>query len=423
MHSIEPEVAPPTPTPPTPAPPTPAPPTPASAPAHEASQDLPDRQPIDSENVSAPDEPATVDNTKQDDRKADAIPNRPAPQPRQPLPTAPSGPRPYFDPDGPTIHVRRVKRKKKNHRQEARPTTSEIINANDEVGIRVRTKPRWYRLIGRSGSMPGFEFEYTLGSAPILFGHMLLQAVCACVVIQQLPNAMQTGEFSEWGPVLGALMVSFVVATYTVSMLTQILAQSAKGVVDEINMDPVVGIKHMARWIVVAIAGPAFLMASTVWFWVNCGEISTLDWIVLGELVVATFAYFLVGGTTTLAIGRLSGVLPHSVLGTIFAMPMTVLWTTLLFLTGGGISAWLTKTGAESLHADGDGGYFLVALACILMGFVGLGLARWLGTAFFKHRMDTLVEQATKTIVPKDMTEFAEHAQQAGQATRQRIEK
>jgi hypothetical protein len=316
------------------------------------------------------------------------------------------------------VPIRRVKRRKKNREQQAGPTTPEIINANEEVGIQVRTRPRWYRLIGRSKSRPGFEFEfeYTLGNVPILFGQMLLHAVCACILIEKLPDAMQSSEPAGWAPVILASFIWFLVATYTISMLSQILAQAAKGVVDEISMDPMLGLKHMGRWIVIAIAGPAFLLSAAIWFWINCGKITTLDWIVLGELVVATFAYFLVGGTTTLAVGRLRGVLPHAVLGTIFAMPMTVLWSTLLFLAGGCSSAWLIKMAAERIHSEEDAGYFFVALAFLLMGFVGLGLVRWLGSAFFKHRMDAVVEHATKTIVPQDMTEFAEHAKHAGQA-------
>lgn len=352
-------------------------------------------------------------------RAATPDPPRPLPRPRQPQ--ASSGPRPYFDPDGQVAPVRRIKRKQKPKNRADDPTTPEIINASDEVGIQLRSKPHWYRLLGRSKSTRSFEFEigYTIGNVPIVFGHMLLHAVCACVLLEWLPLAMQSSESQDWMPVVLTSLVWFVVAAYTISLLSQILAHSAKGVVDEINRDPWVALKHIGRWIVIAICGPAILLGGAAWFWVNCGEVTTLDWVVLVELIIAAFAYFLVGGTTSLAMGRLRGALPGSVLGTIAAMPMTVLLSTLLFLAGGCSAAWLIKSAAEGIHAELDAGYFLVALAFIIMGFVGLGLARWLGSAFFAHRMESVVEQATTTtIVPKDMTDFAELAQHAGRSVK-----
>lgn len=342
-------------------------------------------------------------------------PERPAPRPRQPQPT---GPVPYWEADGPVVPVRRIKRRdeQRKKRRAAQPSTSELINSSGEVGIQVRRKARWYRLIGRSRTSPAFELEYKLGNIPIVIGHMLLHTICMCILIEQLPEAMQKSSFADWSPVFVTGVVWFAVGTFTISLISQVLAHAAKGVVDEINKDPVIALRLLGRWIVIAIAGPALLLSSAIWFWIICGEITLLDWIVLGELIIATFAYFLVSGTTTLAIERLKGVLPTSVLGTIAAMPLTVLWSTLVFLVSGVGSTWLIKTAAEDIHASGDVGYFLVALAAITMGLVGLGLAHWLGGAFFKHRMDTMVDQVSKTIVPKDMSEFAEIAKQTGRS-------
>jgi hypothetical protein len=64
-------------------------------------------------------------------------------------------------------------------------------------------------------------------------------------------------------------------------------------------------LKSVLRWLVCCLAGPVVPAVLACYFWLNGGDLTVLDWIVIGELAVLAVAYWLLAVVRTSESGRL----------------------------------------------------------------------------------------------------------------------
>ena len=144
-------------------------------------------------------------------------------------------PKPYFmiDDDSPAAPPRVLRQRRDRtgrpqtrglpagiHPGSVAEAASQSLAESPEHGLTLRTPPKWYRLISRSGAYRGpsllNELGYSLGNFPFVATVSFLLALTLSVGAADLPQAMQQSGYAP-ALVVSSALVFLVVAVHAVS--------------------------------------------------------------------------------------------------------------------------------------------------------------------------------------------------------------
>lgn len=168
------------------------------------------------------------------------------------------------------------------------------------------------------------------------------------------------------------MLVPLVVLAYTCGFLDCVLASSASGqagVVSWPGRDFGLALKSCLWWLLAFLAGPVLPATIAPLYWTYVGEVTTLDWIILGELGVLAIGYWLLAVLAVSRSDRVSDLNPLRVLKLAERLGYRA-WVAALAASVLGVCAVLLVLGTlPLLHVN--------AVAGVLLVFI------WGGTLFF----------------------------------------
>jgi hypothetical protein len=223
---------------------------------------------------------------------------------------------------------------------------------------------------------------YPLRAWGQICGLSLILAVLTAVAVQLLP---QLGEFQAnsgqgWLPVL-VLSVPVLILGYAAAFLDMVVSGAVAGGEQEVSFPgfnvPLI-LRSAVKWVACFLAGPVLPAAAALWYWVQCGDPGTLDWVILGELAVFAVAWWLMALLALSDTTRWSGLAPQHV----HAMIGRMRWRCLPALAAPAAvlgCGWLGLAAIEVSHNNAPGGFLMLVGAWLAALTVGTFLLRLLG--------------------------------------------
>lgn len=115
------------------------------------------------------------------------------------------------------------------------------------------------------------------------------------------------------------------------------------------------------RWLICFLAGPVFLVAVIVAFWMYCGDLLLFDWFIVAELGVVTVGYWLFVLASVGMSGGLTGVHPFQVIDLVHRLGYRSAVVAVLAAAFAGAHAWLGLTALDGVHRGASGWVWLFA--------------------------------------------------------------
>jgi len=143
-------------------------------------------------------------------------------------------------------------------------------------------------------------------------------------------------------------------------------------------------LRSAARWLLCFLAGPVLFAVTGYFYWLNCGE-TLLDNLILAELGVAGFAYWLFALLAVTESGRFRDLNPVAVVDTAHRLRwrgLAVVLAALLFVAHG----WVLLSAALTLQGNSPKGWALVIGAWAGGVFWGMFFSRLLGIWCYRSR-------------------------------------
>lgn len=174
--------------------------------------------------------------------------------------------------------------------------------------IRLRNRPRWMKLYGptRPGNYPAADPFF--GGVIVVCAISAALAVSGGFAIQLLPQALHDGWLSlPHGPLLVATTVIVLLAiVYAASFIGQAITESAEMGANSWQFDLEIGraARCAACGLGSLLGGPILFLAGGLLYWLNCGRVTPLDWLILAELAVAGIGSWLALACGSAFIGR-----------------------------------------------------------------------------------------------------------------------
>jgi hypothetical protein len=222
---------------------------------------------------------------------------------------------------------------------------------------------------------------YPLRASKLVLGLAFLLTCLTFVAASLLPRL---GEFQlrsaeGWLPAL-VLVLPLLILGYTANFLDAAVTTAVTGGAQEVawagaNLAQVG--RSLAKWLACFLAGPVLPAAGALWYWLACGDPDAVDYALLGELVVAALAWWLL---TLLSVSEagLAGFNPVRVGRLVHRMGWRALPSLAAPLAGLGLG-WLALTAVEEQHREAAVGFLLLAALWLTLLSAGTFLLRLLG--------------------------------------------
>jgi hypothetical protein len=236
---------------------------------------------------------------------------------------------------------------------------------------RFELESRWYHCL-----------LYPLRALGQIGGLSLILAVLTTLAVQLLP---QLGEFDissgqGWLPVL-ILSVPLLILGYAAAFLDVVVSGAVAGGEQYVSFPglnvPLI-LRSAVKWAACFLAGPIVPAAGAVWYWVQCGDPTPLDYVILGELVVLSVAWWLMALLSINDTLGWSGLAPWRVHALIARMKWRCLPA--LAAPAAAIAAgWLALSGVDQQHHNGFVGFLMLIGAWLTALTAGTFFLRLLG--------------------------------------------
>ncbi len=248
--------------------------------------------------------------------------------------------------------------------------------------VMLRRPPRWIRLLPKQ-SDPRWYDQLTLPVFRIP-AFVRLAALLTLITAATLAGWLAIPRFTYWQiPAFGIAILMFLAllgSSLTYFNATIVLASRGKVKHEpELNGDPLLGLVSCGQWLACFLAGPALLFLAALIYWVNCGELTVVDWLILAEIGIIGVGWWSMGVLITNAVEGTRVAWPRQVIQTAVGMGTKTIQLTLLasvvflghaFLVGYSIS----RLNAEPflslfrLSLCWTSGLYLTAFTCRRMG-------------------------------------------------------
>jgi hypothetical protein len=171
-------------------------------------------------------------------------------------------------------------------------------------------------------------------------------------------------------------------AGYTAGFLDCTLASALAGQAGEVRWpgaNVFLVVKSLVRWLLCFLTGPALLAAAGYLYWLHCGDMDWLDWIILGEIAVGAAGYALLALAASNERDRLRDANPLRVLelGDRLGYRALILAVAAAAVVLG--CGWYLSLALEELHREVVGGWLLLAMTWTALLFLTTFLLRLLG--------------------------------------------
>jgi hypothetical protein len=240
---------------------------------------------------------------------------------------------------------------------------------------------RWYQCL-----------LYPFRAWPLVFG--LSGALAFCIGMSTFVHR-QAQQFAQGISVLGiyALWVSvpLLILSYSFGFLDCVMAGALAGEFRHVRwpgrrLD--MALKSCYVWAVCFLAGPVVPIALALTFWLQAGEMEIVDWLILGELVVVGFGYWLLVLLTVNAKDGLANVNPVRVMESIGRLGWPLMGVALGTAVVMILHVLALIPALASVQREEGSGWLTMILCCWSGMFWATFLFRWLGVWY--RRVDLM---------------------------------
>lgn len=159
-----------------------------------------------------------------------------------------------------------------------------------EVEIRLRRAPRWMRLYEPSNSRLTSAADLLLLRILMLAGLAGAIALSAGGAVHLLPDAVRGKALGlPHGPLLVLSSMAFAFAAmYVASFIGQMVHHAVTGSPQGWQFDVSFGraASYAARWLASFVCGPLLIAGGGLAYWLHCGRLTAVDWMILAELAL-----------------------------------------------------------------------------------------------------------------------------------------
>jgi hypothetical protein len=245
---------------------------------------------------------------------------------------------------------------------------------------------RWYQCL-----------LYPFRAWPLVFG--LSGALAFCIGMSTFVHR-QTQEFAQGIAVFGIYLlwasIPLLILSYSCGFLDCVMAGALAGEFRHVRwpgsrLD--MALKSCYVWVVCFLAGPVVPIALALTFWLQAGEMEIMDWLILAELVVVGFGYWLLVLLTVNAKDGLANVSPMRVMESIgrlgWFLISVALGTAVVMI----LHVLALIPALASVQREEGSGWLTMILCCWSGMFWATFLFRWLGVWY--RRVDLMSRPIT----------------------------
>jgi hypothetical protein len=226
---------------------------------------------------------------------------------------------------------------------------------------------------------------YPFRAWPLVFGLSGALAICAglAALVQREEQELTQGNSTVliYIYVLSA-PVPLLILSYTFGFLDCVMTGALAGEFRHVRWPGrKIGLafKSCFTWAACFLAGPIVPIALALIFWLQAGEIQIIDWLILGELVIVAFAYWIL---VLLTVHAKDG-LPHSNPLQVTLMVGQLGWKSIGIAVGAAgvalVHVLIAIAALTDLQRDKSWGWFALILCSWSAMFWATFLFRWLG--------------------------------------------
>ena len=290
--------------------------------------------------------------------------------------------------------------------------TSEISEEEMDRALLVRTRPTYWRLIGRrpriwdcySGTWSALSWRFfadrltvldwysatwsTISAAPFLLKVAVQLTVISGLILlgvsptesalpmtRLLLTLMSVGLVAMpfvLGNVGNYLCMSFVLAA---GRSRKPVAAASRSHVDRVLL-------YFSRWLLCLVAGPLWIFLGTYAYWLNCGALRAIDWFILVELLSIGAGYWFAAVLSVELDQRLLSANPLRVMQTVTRLgPRFLLYMAFGFAAVATPAAIMISAFA-ALPTNPIVGLALIAVAWVVALYLAAGVVQVLGTLY-----------------------------------------
>ena len=181
------------------------------------------------------------------------------------------------------------------------PTRGGVTSGLDpgEAKIILRSPPRWTRLLSRRIEPRWYHsLTYPISNVPIFFKLAIMLTVLTAFALGGWLS-IDRDQPKNWPYAMLAtsLVLLLFVLGRTLNYFNAILTLAAQGKVKHdasIDFDPVRALLGCGQWFACLLAGPVFLFAAALGYWLYAGDLSVIDWMIVAELFFVGVGWWLV---------------------------------------------------------------------------------------------------------------------------------
>lgn len=234
-------------------------------------------------------------------------------------------------------------------------------------------------------------------SWPLVFGLAFGLAVHLGITSLLLPEVMKlaNSEPAFWVICWSWGMITLVFSGYVVGFLECTLASALAGEVGQIRWPGEsfrIAMRSFGRWFSCFLAGPVVLVTIAVVFWLKSGDLAVIDRLILGELIVIAFSYWMLAVVAAGRTDRLRDANPVQIGANLQKMGLPSLVALVAVAMATGLHLVWCSFALEAVHANPLQGWLNLCGCCLSVLFADTFLMRLLGVACHHGYRPTVVE-------------------------------
>lgn len=216
----------------------------------------------------------------------------------------------------------------------------------------------------------------------------LVLAILTALGVAWYPHVLH-GRF---GSISGLLLATFwtgsmaVLVGHGCKLLDTVLESALSGArrIQVPEFEPGPAVMSFVKWTLCFIVGPAFLIYEAVRFWIQCGDVSLIDALILFELTVPAIGYWLVSVLVLAHDPERVHPTPWQVMKTLRRLGVYAIPAACAVTVVGFVHVWLGASAIVVLHRSPIAGLVLLWLCWFSVWQCGAFALRNLG-AWFSH--------------------------------------
>jgi len=309
------------------------------------------------------------------------------------------------------------------NRTEQRPGTSTFIASRavstdldpSATMIALRRPPRWTRLLSRRVEPRWYHsLIYPISHVPVFFRlATMLTVLTAFALLGWL--SIDHDRRQAWPYVmLGvSLFLLLLVLGRTLNYFNGVLALAAQGKVKHdaaIDFVPIRALLGCGQWLACFLAGPALLFGSALGYWMYCGDLTVIDWLILAELGFAGVGWWLIAILLTNVDATIRVPLPRQVFRTALRMGAKTLELTLLATAVFLAHLFAAVYGIGHLHDQPLSSLLLLCLAATTALYLTAFTFRRLGLKYYRSERQRRAAEAQPAGQPEQLVPTVQKA-------------